>query len=250
MFYGVPPDRVKDLQQALATIDEIYRGQFYCSDMLIALWRNLSFRHDGKFMSCFNDAVADEKERSLLWRLHALTWAAKNALLVEGDFVECGVFNGFCSAVVLKYLDFQDLPRQAFLYDTFAGLPEKTSTEQERRLWDYTSYDPEELYSGVRKRFSKYGNVRIVRGIVPDSFEIAAPEKVAFLHIDMNSERAEVLALECLFDRVTPGGMIVLDDFGWACNANQTKAELAFMNERGHSVLELPTGQGVVIKHA
>jgi predicted O-methyltransferase YrrM len=70
------------------------------------------------------------------------------------------------------------------------------------------------------------------------------------MHIDMNSEQAEMLALEHLFDKVTPGGMIVFDDFGWACNANQMKSELSFMNARDHQVLELPTGQGVVIKHA
>jgi len=250
MFYGIPLDRQKDLQQALNTIADIYPGQFYCNDMLVCLWRNMSFRQDQKFMSCFEDMVTNNQEQSLLWRVHTLAWAAKNALNVEGDFVECGVFKGFCSAVILKYLDFQDIPRQAYLYDTFGGLPEKTSTEQERLAWDYTMYDPEEIYNGVRAKFSKYKNVNIVRGIVPDSFEEVAPQKIAFLHIDMNSEQAEMLALKHLFDKVTPGGVIVFDDFGWTCNVNQMKAELAFMNERGHHVLELPTGQGVVFKHA
>ena len=250
MFYGIPPGREKDLQQALTTIADIYKGQFYCNDMLICLWRNLSFRHDQKFMSCFYDAVTNDQEQSLIWRVHTLAWAAKNALNVEGDFVECGVFKGFCSSVILKYLDFQNLARHAYLYDTFEGLPEKTSTEQERRSWDYTEYNPETIYTGVRERFSNYKNVNIVRGIVPDSFAQEAPEKIAFLHIDMNSEKAEMLALEHLFDRVTPGGVIVFDDFGWTCNVNQMSAELAFMNQHGHHVLELPTGQGVVIKHA
>jgi hypothetical protein len=99
-------------------------------------------------------------------------------------------------------------------------------------------------------KFSAYKNVRIVRGIVPDSFTEAVPEKIAFLHIDMNSVNAEILALEHLFDRVVPGGLIVFDDFGWTCNVNQMTAELAFMNERNHHVMELPTGQGMVIKHA
>lgn len=250
MFYGIPPGREKEFQQALATIKDIYKGGFYHNDMLICFGRNLSFRHDKKFVSSFYDSVTNEQEHSLIWRLHTLAWAAKNALNVEGDFVECGVFKGFCSSVLLKYLDFQDMPRQAYLYDTFEGLPEKTSTEKERRDWDYTRYDSEAIYNGVREKFSKYKNVNIIRGIVPDSFEVAVPEKIAFLHIDMNSEKAEMLALERLFDRVTPGGMIVFDDFGWTSNINQMKAELAFMNQRGHPVLELPTGQGVVIKHA
>jgi O-methyltransferase len=85
---------------------------------------------------------------------------------------------------------------------------------------------------------------------VPDSFAEASPKKIAFLHIDMNSEKAEMLALEHLFERVTPGGIIVFDDFGWTCNVNQMTSELAFMKQRGHHVLELPTGQGIVIKHA
>lgn len=250
MFYGIPPGREKEFQQALATIADIYKGQVYSNDMLITMARNLSFRHDQKFISSFYDSVTNEQEKSLVWRLHTLVWAAKNALNVEGDFVECGVFKGFCSGVILKYLDFQDLPRRAYLYDTFEGLPEKTSTEQERRNWDYTKYDAEAIYNGVCEKFSGFKNVKIIRGIVPDSFDVAVPEKIAFLHIDMNSEQAEMLALEHLFDKVTPGGVIVFDDFGWTSNVNQMKAELAFMNERGHYVLEIPTGQGVVIKHA
>jgi len=250
MFYGVPTGRVKELQQALATIADIYKGQFYCNDMLICLWRNMSFQQDQKFMSSFNRATKDEQEQSLLWRLHTLAWAAKNALNVEGDFVECGVFKGFCFDVIFNYLDFQDLSRRGFLYDTFEGLPEKTSTAEERLAWEYPAADTEDVYAEVCSKFSRYKNVNVIRGIVPDSFEQAAPEKIAFLHIDMNSEQAEMLALEHLFDKVMPGGMIVFDDFGWTCNVNQMRAELAFMNQRGHCVLELPTGQGVVIKQA
>lgn len=250
MFYGIPPGKENELELALATIEGIYKDEFYCNDMIICLMRNLSFRHDPKFIKSFFDSATSQQEHSLIWRLHTLTWAAKNALNVEGDFVECGVFKGFCSDVILKYVDFKELPRQAYLYDTFEGLPEKTSTEHERLIWDYTMHDPEVVCNEVREKFSDYDNVVIVRGIVPDSFAVASPEKIAFLHIDMNSAQAEVLALEHLFDKVCPGGMIVLDDFGWTCNVGQMKAELAFMNQRGHSVLELPTGQGVVIKHA
>jgi len=252
MFYGIREARIKEFEQALATIEDVYKGQFYCNDMMIVLWRNLSFRHDQKFMSCFFDSVTNKQEESLIWRLHTLAWAAKNALLVEGDFVECGVYQGFCSNVLLKYLDFQDLPRHAYLYDTFEGLPDKTSTEQERLAWNstYARNDSEAMYRSVCQKFSRYPNVKIIRGIVPDSFEQAVPEKIAFLHIDMNSEKAEMLALEYLFDKVVPGGVIVFDDFGWSCNINQMRAELAFMNKHGHAILESPTGQGIVIKHA
>jgi len=51
-----------------------------------------------------------------------------------------------------------------------------------------------------------------------------------------------------LFDRVVPGGAIVFDDYGWNGYRPQKDAEDAFLAARGYSVLELPTGQGLLIK--
>ena len=46
MFYGIPKNKKQDFQQALTTIKDMYKGQFYGNDMLIALWRNMSFKRD------------------------------------------------------------------------------------------------------------------------------------------------------------------------------------------------------------
>ena len=248
MFYGLTEESKKTFNQAAKMISEVYPG-VYANDMLICMWRNLSFTGDKLFMQSYRSSITNKQEESLLWRLHVLGWAAKNALNVGGDFIECGVFKGFCSAVLCKYLEFNNLTRNFYLYDTFEGLPEETSTEAERKNWDYTHYDSEEIYNKVVELFSEYKNVDVVRGIVPKVLEQSPLEKIAFLHIDMNSEQAEILALDYLFDKVVPGGLIVLDDFGWSCNRNQNIAERAFMNERDHQVLELPTGQGVILKH-
>lgn len=68
------------------------------------------------------------------------------------------------------------------------------------------------------------------------------------MHIDMNSAAPEIGALELLFDRVAPGGIVIFDDYGWLLHAKQKEAEDRFMAERGHKILELPTGQGLLIK--
>ena len=44
------------------------------------------------------------------------------------------------------------------------------------------------------------------------------------------------------------GGVLILDDFGWIAYRAQQVAEVAWMAERGYHILELPTGQGMVIK--
>lgn len=251
MFYGIPQDKREAFSRALSSIMEIYPAQIYAQDMLICMWKNLAFRSDKEFMDSFNSAAKTDQEKSLLWRLHVLAWASNIALHVKGDFVECGVLKGFSSAVLCKYLEFGNVPRHFYLYDTFSGLSEETSTDIERCMWNpcYKAIDGEDWYKEVCQTFSPYPNVKVIRGAVPLTFEVDSPENIAYLHIDMNSEKAEILALETLFDRVVPGGVVVLDDYGWQCNAQQTVSEFAFMKKRDHMILELPTGQGVILKH-
>lgn len=249
MFYGIPEGKLPQFEKSLQQLSEVYPGQIVATDMLIAFGKTLTFRFDSKFQESLQDIAETDQEKSLFWRLHTLVWAAQHCLHLEGDFVECGVLRGFCSAVVCKATDFHTLAKSFYLYDTFSGLPEETSTEAEREAWSgYKSYDSQELLTYTRNRFSSYPNVNIIPGIVPYSFEEACPEKIAYLHIDMNSAQAEILALEHLFDRVVPGGMIILDDFGWLVCLAQAVEEDNFMRERGYNILELPTGQGLVVK--
>lgn len=249
MFYGIPEDKRERFDQAVNDILSIFPGYSYAGDMMITLSKNLTFAGDSRFMTSFNSAAKSDQEKSLLWRLHVLAWAASHAIHIPGDFVECGVLHGFASAVVCNYLDFAKLPKTFYLYDTFAGLPAETSTEKERQMWNINySENPQKWLSDVRAVFAAYPNVKIVPGIVPTSFELESPSAVAYLHLDMNSAQAEILALKHLFDRVSCGGLIVLDDFGWIFNRNQATAELAFMRNKHHAILELPTGQGLVLK--
>ena len=83
---------------------------------------------------------------------------------------------------------------------------------------------------------------------MPDILHQIAPERIAFMHIDMNSPKAEAGALEVLFDRVSPGGIIVFDDYGWKQFEKQKEAADRFMAARGQFIMELPTGQGLMIK--
>jgi hypothetical protein len=250
MFWCIPPQLAEQFKAAINTISRTYQGQMFASDMLITLLKNTTFLWDPKFAEAVQSTAGDDEERGIVWRMHTTTWAARHALTLPGDFVECGVYRGLSAAVICKYLDFASVPKTFFLYDTFAGLPDETSTEQERQMHaHYKQIEPQQWVDQVRQKFVTFPNVRIVKGIVPYSFEEAMPQVISFLHIDMNSAQAEIMALERLFDRVTPGGIIVLDDFGWTTQRPQTVAELEFMKQRGHSILELPTGQGMIIKH-
>lgn len=245
MFYGKLKDSAdRDfLKQALLRFRDMFHGVF-AGDNVILFNRILGYRRDRKFMEAFEANAHTAQEKSLELRLNTLIWAAKHALHIPGDFVECGVWRGFCSSVIVDYLDFETVPKKFYLYDTFAGIPEEFDSEHH----NHPVLSEPGIYQHVCELFKSRENVIIVRGIVPLTFADKMPEKIAFLHLDMNSSKSEIAALDVLFDRVSPGGLIVFDDFGWMGYQAQHFAEQKYMAERGHCILELPSGQGLLIK--
>lgn len=105
-----------------------------------------------------------------------------------------------------------------------------------------------QLYDQVRERFKDYPNVRLVKGFLPDVLVGASPEKIAWLHLDLNQATAEIACLEALFDHVVSGGIIILDDYEYLYYRAQKLAEDEWFGERGYKVFPLPTSQGLVIK--
>jgi hypothetical protein len=234
-------------------------GVFW-GDQMLTLDKSAGFLNEPRFAAAFKairgSHVYDAYNApdTIAWRLHTLVWAAQSAVHLDGDFVECGVFKGDMSWVVTQMLDFGKLKKQFYLFDTYEGFSEKYSSPEDfpdsPEFFDYANkvYSSGSLFEVVKAKFSALANVQVVRGIVPDVFSETMPERIAYLHIDLNSARAEVGALEVLFDRVVPGGFILFDDYGWAHFRKQKIAEDEFFAARGYTVLELPTGQGLVIK--
>src|SRR5262249_19675350 len=172
MFYGLRSDAdMEVLNSALASLRSIF-PRVVGTDNMILLNRSLGFRRDRKFMQAVQRQSHDAQERSLFLRLHTLAWGAVHALNTTGDFVECGVYRGYSSAVLAEYLDFATLPRQFYLYDTFAGIPPEQDAEQH----DDPIYHADGLYQSVVARFAAYPNIRVIRGAVPESFAEGVPD--------------------------------------------------------------------------
>lgn len=244
MFYWLNESNTVQFNSALQTMRQIYPRHF-AGDMLITFARNMGFLEDPDFVKAMEAEARSGQDQSLVWRLHVLCWAAANALKLEGDFVECGVYQGFSTAVVARYLQFGRQSRTWYLYDTFTGIPPDQLSPGHMNPPPYQ--DPS-LHDAAIKRFAPYPNIRVVRGRVPEVLAEASPKSIAFLHLDMNSAAAELGALEHLYDRMVPGACLVLDDYGWYAYREQKAAEDSFFSRHGCPVLELPTGQGLVIK--
>lgn len=232
----------------------------FWGNLLLTINKTAGFLENKKFAACLkaiegsHSYDAYHAPQSIAWRLHTLVWAAENAAKLEGDFVECGVFKGDFAWVISEMLEFVQCPKTFFLYDSFAGFSESVSSPEdfpdEPDFYAEANiiYSEPTLYPNVQKRFAHLSNIKVIKGFVPEVLEGTAPKKIAFLHIDLNSPGAEVAALDALFDRVVSGGYVVFDDYGWFAARKQKDAIDTFFAPRHYSVLELPTGQGLVIK--
>lgn len=242
-----------------AAVAPQHRSMFW-GDRLLTLDKTAAFRDDPRFAAAMRDVSSDTgatqyaSPDGISWRLNTLVWAARAALHVPGDFVECGVYKGDMSWVVTELVDLAGAKRTFYLFDTFEGFSPKYSSEDDFPLAPqfYHSadrgYNVPQLYASVRERFLGKPYVKVIKGVVPDIISETSPNRIAFMHIDMNSAAPEVGALELLFERVSPGGMVIFDDYGWFLHKKQKDAEDHFMAERGQEILELPTGQGLLIK--
>lgn len=241
-FFGLTDRKsfVAAVNGAFRCFAPIWRRGGFSGDNLLVFGRNLSFLDDEAFMAAVARHAGDSTERSIIWRTAVLVWAARNGLRREGDFVECGCYRGTSARIVADTLGLGALDRRFWLYDLF-DYPEGASFDR------MPEHGPG-LYAATRERFADLPNVRVVQGAVPGVLAGNAPERIAFLHIDMNNAEAELGALDALFDRVSPGGVVVLDDYGYTPYRPQRDAERAWFAVRGYDVIELPTSQGLVIR--
>jgi O-methyltransferase len=212
------------------------------------------FRFDRKFQSAIHNGLEILRENDPEfdapdWALHVLVWAARHALRLEGDFVECGVFLGLGSRVVCEYLGFADLPRKFYLFDTFSGGVESMALPEEKWNHDRQGYMAGPgIYERAVRQFEKFPNVELVRGIIPASLTSVSIEKVAYLHIDMNMTAPEIAAINYFWDKLSPGACVVLDDYARSPYYKQQEAMDDFARSRGVSICYLPTGQGLLLK--
>lgn len=227
----------------------------FSGDGLICLQKTLGFTKKNSFSAIIERNHETNEDKSRIYRIHTLWWAAQIGLSIDGDFVECGVYRGFFSKVLCDLIQFEKIDKTFWLYDSFCGFSPKYTSANDfshGKLFlniAKSEYEQEDHYAYVKKRFQRYDNVKIIKGFLPDSLEKDCSSRIAYLHIDLNSPAAELLTLEKIYPRVSKGAPIIFDDYGWKNFRKQHEVIDKFMQNRDEKILELPTGQGLVIKN-
>lgn len=210
------------------------------------LWdKNLASLNDSKFTSAYADSVPSRVH--IQFRAYVCCWAANHASKLPGDFVECGVNEGWLSSTVCAFIDFNSLDKKFYLYDTYEGIPEEQISEREKERSALHKYI--DCYERTKGTFAKYPRVELIRGKVPDTLPLAPIERLSYLSIDMNIAAPELAAIEYFWPKISPGGVVILDDYAFGGYDAQHETMNQFAASIGHSILTMPTGQGLMFKH-
>jgi len=213
----------------------------------------------------YDDAARQTIRASKPWtmtsydRLFALIVATRYVVrhAIPGDIAECGVWRGgSMQAVARTLLQLGAADRPIHLYDTFEGMPPPSAAD--RRLGGPSAQ--ELMTSGprpdlvravatledVRRGMAATGYpaalVHFHPGRVEDTIPARAPDRIALVRLDTDWYQSTVHELEHLYDRVSPGGVIIVDDYDYW--EGSRRAVDQFLERTRHRLLLVPIDTG------
>ena len=138
---------------------------------------------------------------------------------VAGDLVEAGIWRGGAVILMLAVLRSRGVTdRIVWAADSFAGMPRPSLPQDEGYdLADnsYLAVSSDE----VRANIARFGlldeqRVRFLEGWFSDTLPDAPIEKIAVLRLDGDLYESTMDVLTALYERVQPGGYVIVDDYG------------------------------------
>lgn len=149
---------------------------------------------------------------------------------VPGDLLEAGVWRGGAAILMRGALAaLGDTGRQVWVADSFRGLPppdpDRYPVDRGDRLHavEFLAVSRRE----VEANFRAYGlldeRVHFLEGWFADTLPAAPLERLAVLRLDGDLYASTMQVFEALYDKLSPGGFVIVDDYSLAqCRAAVT----------------------------
>ena len=155
---------------------------------------------------------------------------------VEGDFVELGCYRGDTSVLLQRLLKESGKlsEKKLWIYDSFAGLPEKTS-EDSSVAGD--QFKAGELFVSKREVLEKFKRSGLPLPIVKKAFfenldpEKDLPEKIAFAFLDGDLYGSIKTSFELVLPKLSEKGIIIVHDYNNPELPGVSKAVEEFLNQ-------------------
>jgi hypothetical protein len=212
-----------------------------CPDLPLR-WNNLDWYDDktfNEYLQLFGETRGINSGRR--WMIYQLLRATKG---VPGDTAECGVFRGATSYTICAFAEQAGLARTHHAFDSFEGLSEPTHLDG--RHW--RKHDLSCDLASVRERLSRFRRVRYHKGWIPECFPEVGALSFSFVHIDVDIYEPTRDSIAFFYPRLSDGGILVCDDYGFAVCPGATKAIDDYLRDKPEKMLALSDGGGFFIK--
>jgi macrocin-O-methyltransferase TylF-like protien len=161
---------------------------------------------------------------------------------VRGDFAELGVYRGNTAAVIATMA--RRMGTTAWLLDTFEGFnPDDLRGVDANQKMQFTDTSLDAVRALVGEP-----NVRYVKGYFPDS-AAQMPERLSFslVHVDCDLYAPMLQALEYFYDRMLPGGYLIIHDYASLAWQGAEQAVDEFFADKPEAPIPLTDGCGSVV---
>jgi O-methyltransferase len=206
-------------------------------------------------------------DRTMVWAVNVIQSVNAVAYIVRagipGALVECGVWRGgVMMAMLLEAQACGDTTRHAYMYDTFEGM---TAPGPQDMSWDgkdpnekYVASNPtatgsnwcraslEDVQEGIASLGLPSSRLHYVKGKVEDTLPGTLPEQISLLRLDTDWYASTKAEMEHLFPRLSPGGVLIVDDYGqWAGSRQAVDEYLAHHQPTMFLVQNGPVAYGI-----
>jgi len=146
---------------------------------------------------------------------------------VEGDLIETGAWRGGATIFMRAFLKAYDVDdRIVYVADSFDGLPPPdprylADADDRHHTIDFLRVTLKEVKENFRRYNLLDQQVRFIKGFFQDTLTHTPIKKLALLRLDGDMYGSTIQALDSLYDKLSPGGFVIVDDYGAikACKA-------------------------------
>lgn len=165
---------------------------------------------------------------------------------VPGDLIETGVWRGGATIFMKGVLEAYGVKdRVVWAADSFQGLPKPkpgiypADTDDPHWTHDWLAVSLDE----VRENFRRYGlldeRVKFLPGWFSETLPGAPIQGLAVLRLDGDMYESTIVALESLYPKVSPGGYVIIDDYGAVAACKQAVDEFRSTHEVTEELKEI-----------
>jgi O-methyltransferase len=145
--------------------------------------------------------------------MHHIIHLTKN---VEGDIAEFGVWKGGMAMWIKNLLNYYNLNKKLWLFDTFNSFPKSDINNKDSNIHPITEFLFDQQYN-VFDNFKKFNlldnNINFIIGKFQDTIPHTLIPKLSILRLDCDYYEPTMLILENYYNCISKNGCVIIDDY-------------------------------------